>query len=206
MKKAIKTFLPTAQAIQQLLHPYAEVIVHDIKKNQIVAIYHPFSKRKVGDSSLFTQQEMSMLEDCVGPYEKTNWDGGRLRAVSSIIRDDNNQAVGMLCINLDVSMFAKLHQAISQFIDCDQLVQQPTPLFKDDWLERVNTYIHQYLKDNHLNLEMLTREEKKNLIEHLYRIGAFTGKNSAQYIATVLGVSRATVYNYLSTHENMGEQ
>jgi predicted transcriptional regulator YheO len=68
MKKAIKQFLPIAEAIQRLLHPYAEAVVHDIKLNQIVAIYHPFSKRRVGDSSLFTkEEEMARLEDCVGP-------------------------------------------------------------------------------------------------------------------------------------------
>lgn len=42
MNEAIKVFLPTAEAISRLLHPYAEVIVHDIIQNKIAAIYHPF--------------------------------------------------------------------------------------------------------------------------------------------------------------------
>lgn len=206
MKKAIKAFLPTAEAIQRLLHPHAEVVVHDIKQNQIVAIYHPLSKRRVGDSSLFTkEEEMATLEDCVGPYEKINWNGGKLKSVSSIIRDENNKAVGLLCINLDVSIFEKVSKLISQFIDYDHLAPQPTPLFKDDWQERINNYVHNYLHEHHLALETLGRQEKKNLIEHLYNIGAFTGKNSAQYIAQIIKVSRATVYNYLSNHENAGE-
>ena len=206
MKKAIKAFLPTAEAIQRLLHPHAEVVVHDIKQNQIVAIYHPFSKRRVGDSSLFTkEEEMATLEDCVGPYEKINWNGGKLKSVSSVIRDENNKAVGMLCINLDVSLFEKFNQLMSQFIDYDHLVPQPTPLFKDDWQERINNYVHNYLNEHHLALETLGRHEKKNLIEHLHSIGAFTGKNSAHYIAQIIKVSRATVYNYLSNNENAGE-
>ena len=202
MKKAIQAFLPTAEAIQRLLHPYAEIVVHDTEKNKIAAIYNPFSKRRVGDPSLLTQEEINMLDDCEGPYEKRNWNGGKLRSVSSIIRDEKNQAVGMLCINLDISSFEKLHQLISQFIETPQLIPQPAPLFKDDWQERLNSYIHQYLQEHHLILETLNRQEKKNLIEHLYHVGAFTGKNSAQYIADVLKVSRSTVYNYLSVHEN----
>lgn len=206
VKKTIKRFLPTAQAIQRLLHPHAEVVVHDIKLNQIVAIYHPFSKRRVGDSSLFTtEEEMATLEDCVGPYEKKNWDGGRLKSVSSVIRDENNKAVGMLCINLDVSIFEKCNKLISQFIDYDHLEPKPTPLFKDDWQERINNYVHNYLAEHHLVLETLGRHEKKNLIEHLRSIGAFTGKNSARYIAQIIKVSRATVYNYLSSHESTAE-
>lgn len=203
MKKAIKAFLPTAEAIQRLLHPFAEVVVHDIKQNKIVAIYHPFSKRRMGDSSLFTkEEEMATLEDCVGPYEKINWNGGKLKSVSSVIRDENNKAVGMLCINLDVSMFEKINKSISQFIGFGDLIPQPAPLFKDDWQERINNYIHSYLNKHHLILETLTREEKKKLIEHLYHIGAFTGKNSARYIAQIIKVSRATVYNYLSKKES----
>lgn len=202
MKKAIKAFLSTAEAIQLLLHPHAEVVVHDIKRNQIVAIYNPYSKRRVGDSSLFTkEEEMATLEDCVGPYEKINWDGKKLKSVSSIIRDENNKAVGMLCINLDVSALEKFSQLISAFTDYKQLIPQPAPLFKDDWQERINQYVHNYLSKNHLALETLRREEKKDLIEHLYEVGAFTGKNAARYIAQIIKVSRATVYNYLSKNE-----
>lgn len=198
MIKAIKVILPTAEAIQRLLHPHAEVVIHDIRKNQIAAIYHPFSKRRVGDSSLLTQEEMSMLEDCMGPYEKINWDGKKLKSVSSIIRDDKGEAVGMLCINLNISSLEKINGLISEFINHEKFTSQPIPLFKDDWQEKINKYIHTYLNEHHLTLESLNRTEKKELIEHLYKTGAFTAKNSALYIAQVIGVSRATIYNYLS--------
>jgi len=203
MKKAITLFLPTAEAIQRLLYPYAEVVVHDIKLNQIVAIFHPLSKRRIGDASLLSDAEMNALEDCFGPYEKTNWDGKKLKSVSSVIRDENKQAIGMLCINLDVSAFDKLQHLLLEFLG-ENLVAQPEPLFKDDWQERINQYVHAYLNDQHLTLEVLTRQEKKDLIEHLHKVGAFTGKNSAQYIAKIINVSRATVYNYLSMQLNEG--
>src|SRR5579862_1335584 len=202
MKKALKTFLPTAEAIQRLLHPHAEVVVHDIKLNQIAAIFHPFSKRRVGDSSLLTEEEqMATLEDCVGPYEKINWDGRKLKSVSSIIRDENNKAVGMLCINLDVSKLEKLNDVLSAFISSESLTAQPAPLFQDDWQERINKYVHTYLSEHHLTLETLNRTEKKKLIEHLHDVGAFTAKNAALYIAQIIGVSRATIYNYLAINE-----
>jgi predicted transcriptional regulator YheO len=201
MIKAIKAILPTAEAIHRLLHPHAEVVIHDIRKNQIAAIYHPFSKRRVGDSSLLTQEEMSLLEDCMGPYEKINWDGKKLKSVSSIIQDDKGEAVGMLCINLDISQLEKFNDLIGGFIGRDQLTAQPAPLFKDDWQEKINQSVHTYLNEHHLTLESLNRAEKKELIEHLHRIGAFTAKNAALYIAQVIGVSRATIYNYLSDTE-----
>ncbi|MBI2790876.1 MAG: PAS domain-containing protein [Gammaproteobacteria bacterium] len=202
MKRAIKAFLPAAEAIQRLLNPHAEVVIHDIKQNKIVAIYHPFSKRRVGDSSLLTQEEeIAALEDCVGPYEKINWDGRKLKSVSSVIRDENNKAVGLMCINLDISKLEKYNKIISEFIDFER--PQPAPLFKDDWQERINKYVHHYLSKHQLTLVTLRREDKKKLIEHLHRIGAFSGKNSARYIAQIIKTSRATVYNYLAEHSNI---
>ncbi len=202
MKRAIKSFLPVAEAVQRLLHPHAEVVVHDIKLNQIVAIFQPFSKRRVGDSSLFTkEEEMATLEDCVGPYEKINWDGRKLKSISSVIRDEYNKAVGMLCINLDISQLEKFNELITAFINSEKLLAQPTPLFQDDWQERINKYVHTYLIKHHLTLESLNRSEKKELIDHLNEVGAFSAKNAALYIAQVIGVSRATIYNYLSSAE-----
>lgn len=199
MKKAIKLFLPTAEAIERLLFPHAEVVVHDIKQNQIVAIYHPFSKRRVGDSSLFgPEEETAKLEECIGPYEKTNWDGRKLKSISSVIRDNKDNVVGMLCVNLDVSMFEKMKDFINVFMSDSHFTPQPDPLFNDDWQERVNCCVHQYLNERHLALDSLTRNERKKLVEHLYESGAFSVKNSASYIANILNISRATVYNYLS--------
>lgn len=199
MKKALKAILPTAEAIQRLLHPHAEVVVHDLKKNQIAAIFHPFSKRRVGDSSLFSEKEKGHLEDCLGPYEKINWDGKKLKSVSSLIFDEKDEAVGMLCINLDVSSLEKVQHLLAGFIGQEQLKAQPESLFKDDWQEKINQSVHSYLKKQQLNLKTLSRPEKKKLIEHLHKIGAFSAKNAALYIGQIVGVSRATIYNYLTT-------
>lgn len=201
MLKTLKHILPTAEAIQRLLHPHAEVVVHDIKKNKIAAIYHPFSKRRVGDPSLLTQEEITLLNNSVGPYEKINWDGRKLKSVSSILYDEKDRAVGILCINLDISKLEKFNHFIASFINRNQFLPQPEPLFKDDWQEKINQSVHAYLNKHHLTLKLLNRTEKKRLITYLHQIGAFTAKNASLYIAQVLGVSRATIYNYLSHTE-----
>ena len=37
-----------AQGIATLLHPYAEVVVHDLEKQQIAILVNNFSKSKIG--------------------------------------------------------------------------------------------------------------------------------------------------------------
>jgi predicted transcriptional regulator YheO len=201
MIKVIKNSLALAESIAQLLQPYAEVVIHDIKKNKIAAIFNSFSKRRVGDDSLLTTEDIPTLNDSLGPYEKTNWDGKKLKSVSSLLRDEKGVVVAMLCINLDVSQLSQINTLLTAFINPDQLVAQPVALFKDDWQDRINNYVYQYLREKHLNLASLTRIEKQKLLEHLNAIGAFKAKNAAQYVANVLRVSRATIYNYLNQQE-----
>lgn len=198
MHSALKMTLPIAEGIERLFHPFAEVVIHDIKTNQIVAIYNAFSKRKVGDPSLLSEEdELLTLKDCTGPYQKTNWDGKVIKSISSLIKDEKGKAIGLFCVNVDVSQFEACRHLINSFMQNEMLEAIPTPLFKDDWQEKINQYIHAYLKEEHLSLESLNKTEKRKLIQHLKEIGAFTGKNAAQYIAQLLKVSRATVYNYL---------
>jgi D-arginine utilization repressor len=196
--KAIKAMLPTATAIERLLYPHAEVVIHDIKKNRIAVIMNAFSKRRVGDPALLTEEESHMESDWIGPYEKINWDGRKLKSVSSLIRDEQGQAVAMLCINLDISDLEKVNKFISGFIGGDNMVPQPELLFKEDWQEKINQSVYTYLNQKQLTLENLRRHEKKALIEYLQKIGAFNAKNAALYVARVLKVSRATIYNYLN--------
>lgn len=200
MNQAITAILSTAKAIERLLHPHAEVVLHDINTNTILAIYNPLSKRKVGDSSLVSEiEQMNKLDDCIGPYPKTNWNGRKMKSVSSVIRDNDGHAVAMLCINLDVSTLEYCQQFLFEFISPKLMQEQPQELFVDDWQDRINTYVHQYLSDNSLSLESINRQEKQQIVAHLNTVGAFSGKNAANYVANILKISRATVYKYLKT-------
>jgi predicted transcriptional regulator YheO len=50
----------------------------------------------------------------------------------------------------------------------------------------------------------LARREKQQLIMDLTEDGAFGGRNGALYISRVLGLRRATFYNYLKQGGNGG--
>lgn len=194
----IKRFLPTAQAIEMLLHPYAEVVLHDLATSKIVAIFNSFSHREPGDDSLLEEIEFDESKDIIGPYEKLNWDGSRLKSITSVIRNSTGKAVGLMCINLDLSKFDEFRQLVERFMHPDSFMPQLQELFKDDWQEQINIYVHEYLGKQHKRLNNLCRSDKQELVELLNRAGAFKKKNAAAYVGKVLGISRATVYKYLS--------
>jgi predicted transcriptional regulator YheO len=198
MNRTISKYLSVAEGVQKLFYPHVEVVLHDIKQNKVAAIFNPYSKRVPGDDSLLTKEELAFTSDVIGPYVKRNWDGRKLKSISCVLRDERNDAVGLMCFNFDVSVFLGIADRIHDFISIIGEVEQPESLFKDDWQEKINKYVHSYLAERQLTLDTIKRQDKKRLIEHLSQQGAFKVKNAAQYIASVIGVSRATVYNYLN--------
>ena len=123
----------------------------------------------------------------------------KLKSISLILRNDKNQVIGLLCINLDISIFDKYHGMLKVFLsnNDNQVSSQEEILFKNDVYEKINKYVQIYCDQGNLNIEALNRSEKRTLILELKAKGALTAKNAASYIARILNISRATVYNYL---------
>ena len=137
MRAEIGAYLNVANAVSKLLHPFAEVAIHDLDKDQIVAIFNPISKREVGDSSYLDRIDFDHEEkipDIIGPYEKLNFDGRKLKSISVVIKNTKGLALGFLCINLDVSVFTKYQGILNAFLsNFDSSKNQETEtIFKDD--------------------------------------------------------------------------
>jgi predicted transcriptional regulator YheO len=73
----------------------------------------------------------------------------------------------------------------------------PEVLFKEDYREQIHAYISAFLQKEGVTLKSLNREKTRELIRALHGDGAFKTKNAAAYIAQILQLSRATIYNYL---------
>ena len=184
-------------AIAAIFFPYAEVVVHDLGTQSVVYIANNISKRMLGDASALDNIEFDSDENVLGPFEKLNWDGRAVRSVSIVVRDDEQQAIGVICLNLNIAVFEQARAALDLFVKGAKIVPQPDKLFKDDWQERINTYLHHWLQQNQLGLSTLSREHKRQLVHVLYEQGAFNGKSAANYVANVLDMGRATVFKHL---------
>lgn len=195
MSPELERYRPIAEAISLLLSPHVEVIIHDFKTKCVGAIFNNLSKRKIGDESLLDEMEKLSDQEVFPPYFKINWDGRKMKSVSALLKNQAGKAIGLLCINLDISKWEQMHHFILDLIESK--VEQPDCLFKNDWREKINVYVSTYLKRNGLCLESLDRSEKRKLLLELWKEGAFETKNAASYVADVLQISRATVYNYL---------
>lgn len=191
-----------ADGIAALFFPYAEVVVHDLVTQSIAYIANNLSRREIGDDSALDNAEFSAHELIIGPYEKRNWDGTMMRAVSVIVRDTDGHPIGVVCINLTIGVFDQARAALDLLVSGARLTPQPKMLFQDDWQERINTFVHTWLRDHQVGLATLTHLEKKTLVEDLHRNGAFKGRSAAEYVARVLKMGRATVFKHTKALKN----
>ena len=195
---ALDNFRAIADAIATLFFPHAEVVLHDLRTQKVDYIANNLSKREIGDdSSLEDMLSEEISERNIGPYEKLNWDGQKIRSLSTVLRDGEERPLAVLCINLNISLFENAKAALDLFLSPSKLIPQPDSLFRDDWQERINTFLHAWLRERQLSLNLLTRDHKRELVLALHAEGAFKGKSASNYVANVLNMGRATVYKHL---------
>ncbi|RFU44700.1 hypothetical protein D0B32_26760 [Paraburkholderia sp. DHOC27] len=190
-------YAPLADSIAALFFPYAEVVIHDLHAQAVLYLANNLSKREIGDASTADELDHAAHEHGKGTYEKLNWDGRRMRCVSNVLFDEAGEPAGMMCISFNIAVFEDARAALDLFIKGAGVAAQTEELFRDDWQDRIHTFLHAWLRERQLGLNGLTREHRRELVEALYEEGAFRGKSSADYVAAVLGMGRATVYKHL---------
>ncbi|HWD12947.1 PAS domain-containing protein [Pseudochrobactrum sp. sp1633] len=188
---------PVAMAFNALLYPHAEIVLHDLKTGEIAAIWNSFSGRKSGDLSLLDDDpECYATKAILGPYEKAGDNGQKLKSVTAILRNAQGTAGALLCINLDVSQLDVAQRMLAAFITPQQ--NRPDALFARDPREQISFAFHQWLQKQQLAASALKKADKIALVSALEARGLFETRYAAEHLATLMGSSRATIYNYLS--------
>ncbi|MFY9073555.1 PAS domain-containing protein [Malaciobacter mytili] len=198
MNKKLNSYKTLCDAIGKLFYPHVEVVLHDLELEKLVYIVNAFSKRKIGDTILNDVKDIKALtSDIVGPYEKINIDGKRVKTVSTIIRDENKKPIGMICINFDIEIFDKIFESIKGFLNLQNETNEPNLLFSQDWRSHTNSIINRYLEQKNKKIEELKTKDKKELIYFLNEEGIFSIRNVVAYLCEILNISRATIYKWL---------
>ncbi len=197
--------LPILEGISKLFYPQVEVVLHDLESGNIAAIYNNLSRRKVGERSAiskFIGSHADEFPDVFEPYYKLNWDGRKFKCVSVTIHNNASKPIGLMCINFDTSALQNINYQLNQLLALATVgALSPIEQYTEDWQQRVNDCITNYLKENQTTLQLVSKEQKKAAVNRLYNHGLFNYRKAASYICEQLNISRATVYNYLKEGE-----
>jgi len=206
MKNPLSKYKPIADAVALLLHPYAEVVIHDIVKDIIVYIANPYSKRKAGDSSYLgldgDAADFGLKKNVLGPYEKEGEDGQRIRSITAVLRNNEARPIGILCINLDFSpletAFESALEVLNGLIRPAEIEARPEIIFREEWREQIKLEIRAFRLEKGLTQEPMNASERRELMRRLDRKRLFYARKSVELVAGYLMISRATAYKDLN--------
>ncbi|WP_406277646.1 transcriptional regulator [Embleya sp. NBC_00896] len=192
-----------AVALGRMFPGLCEVVLHDLRDPQhaIRAIENNLSGRKVGDS--VTELGLARIEDPSYPSVIQNYpnqfpDGRPAKSTSIGIKNAAGEYVAALCLNLDVSVLSPVTLALSNLVATDtEHRDQSLETLRDRNARELRRVVEELAAERAATPRSLSRESKKALVRQLHQEGHFDSRDAAQNIADLLGVSRATVYNYI---------
>ncbi|WP_189225935.1 aminotransferase class V-fold PLP-dependent enzyme [Saccharothrix coeruleofusca] len=189
----LAALVPTVNSLADALGPGTEVVLHDLAKlpNSIVAIAGDLTGRGVGGPMtdlLLGLVRRGTTQDLAG-YETYAPDGRVIRSSTVFLRDSRGVAVGCLCVNSDPRPDAQAAErppvsAVEAFPgDVDTLQR----LLVERAVDAVGVPV-----------ELMKKSHKSQVVRVLDEAGLFLIRDSVDYLAGVLGVTRYTIYNYLN--------
>ncbi|MFF4038036.1 transcriptional regulator [Streptomyces sp. NPDC001816] len=191
-----------AVALGRMFPGLCEVVLHDLRdpEHAIRAIENNLSGRQVGDSA--TELGLARIADPQYPSVIQNYpnqfpDGRPAKSTSIGIKNSAGEYIAALCLNLDVSVLSPVTLALSNLVATDtEHREQPLETLRDRNARELRRAVEALAAERGGTPRSLGREGKKALVRQLHSDGYFDSRDAAQTIADLLGVSRATVYNY----------
>lgn len=194
-----------AEGIVAVIGTHCEVVVHDFSdpEHSAVVVTGDVTHRKPGapvpDLSFISGELDKDTPDQLNYQIKIN--EHTLQSSTIWIRNPEGNPIGAICINVD---YADLNEARTLLDKLSASTRNVSDLvvsntFAKDLDNLIELSARDYLLQKNLPaIEILSLEEKLDMVEQFEEKGLFQIRGSVQRVADLLKVSRASVYNYRS--------
>ncbi|MFJ2815684.1 transcriptional regulator [Streptomyces sp. NPDC087294] len=190
--------------LQQTFGGICEVVLHDYRRTDrsVIAVAGQVTGREVG--SPMSRIGLSMLRRGDDADDDLNYvtrlpDGRVVKSSTLLIRTAAGRVVGALCVNLDVTELRGFRQILA---DLAGTGDEGEPLRSTTFSPEPDAVIQEALADAETRLgrplTRLTVAERTEVFRRLERTGVFQLRRTVPFVAERLGLSRASVYNYLA--------
>jgi predicted transcriptional regulator YheO len=189
-----------AQGLSATFAPFCEVVLHDLldPKHAILAIHNNLSGRTVGDPT--TELGLARIADPQYPQVIANYanhfaDGRQAKSTSIGIKDSSGRYVAALCMNVDMTLFRSLQNALGQFgaiATGAAMKESLDPAGADALRARIDQFAARIASTP----RSLRTDERRALLRELKDSGSMDIRRAMEIVALHLGVSRAAVYSY----------
>ncbi|MDR5658047.1 PAS domain-containing protein [Serpentinicella sp. ANB-PHB4] len=199
----IKAMIPVAEGIAKTFGKNCEVVVHEInnKRKGIVEIYNGHVSGRTNDGPMMEIGIQALSQEDgvknIVNYSNKSCNGKALKSSTMFIRDENEEIIGAMCINMDVSEFIVVQNVLENLIQTDVKDQVNITNTTNNINDVLINIVKDILDDFGKPVAYMNKEEKVNIVKSLDEQGAFLIKGAIDYVAKILCVSRYTIYNYL---------
>jgi len=191
-----------AVALGRMFPGMCEVVLHDLRdpSHAVRAIEGSLSGRAVGDPA--TELGLARIADPDFPDVLQNYpnqfpDGRPAKSTSIGIRNADGVYIAALCLNLDVSALDGAARVLTALASVSMEGQPVTETLRARTASELRIVVEEFAAARGHTTLTLPASGKKELTRSLKEQGYLEVKNAAPALARLLGVSRATVYNYL---------
>lgn len=183
-----------------------EVVYHDLTKDYdqtIVFIENGhITGRNVGGPG--TNEGLKMFKAVKDGLQPLNYatylsrtkDGKVLKSTSIYIRDKENNVVGSICLNFDVTEVTILQNFLKSLTETsdDNITKE---YYSNDINSLLDDMIEESIAVVGRPISQMSKEDKVKSLHYLDDRGAFLIKKAGDRICRIFNISKNTLYNYL---------
>ena len=179
-----------------------EVVIHDLEQPDSSVVYvanGTVTNRRKGQS--FDHLVRNVLlsknfrDDRVTNYLFETEDGKKIKSSSVLIRNAEQDVIGMLCLNYDITSCVAAQAKLAAFLDAEDTEPEKEKAVGQDVMAVIDELILNIIGT--ADVKNLTRKRGVEIVKFMDEKGIFLVKGAIDKVAALLGVSKVTIYSYL---------
>ena len=189
-----------------------EVVLHSLRDLDRSVVYiHNGKKTNRTMGSPVTDKALRVISEykatrkrLFGPYKTISCDGHAMKSVTTVIVNHSNEAIGLLCVNLD------LETPVQELFNimCADFEQSPehssndNEYFATDTSDLLNALVNQIKNEVQNDNSVPHRQKTRAIVVELQKQGLFNLRNAIPVISEILNLSKASIYLHLRAIKN----
>ena len=203
-REILEHYVKAGEIIAEMFAPYLEVVIHDLQApdHSIIAIFNNHvTGRKIGDgtSDIGYKKLSDKLPDKIVNYNNQSPSGADLKSSSLTIRNRNDEIIGSMGLNYDLSSFANIKEFFEMFTKTIVLDDLPDreQFFMWSVKDEIQQALNKYISYLDLQGRVLTRKDKLNVVAYMKKEGHINKKGAISILSELLAITRPTLYKYI---------
>ena len=203
-REILEHYVKSGEVIAEMFAPYLEVIIHDLQtpEHSIIAIFNNhITGRKIGDgtSDIGYKKLEDKLPDKIVNYNNQSPSGADLKSSSLTIRNRDDEIIGSMGLNFDLSSFVNVKEFFEIFTKTFTLDNFPKQeeFFRWSVKDEIQQALNKYIASHDLQGKVLNRKDKLNVVAYMKKDGHIKKKGAISILSEMLAITRPTLYKYI---------